>query len=77
MILTAHFFVGFAILGVIEMRLCSSLSKLSCKRIAQPKSDDDLNLDNDVINEQIRCEKQTFDYDTRESMGAKDVIRVT
>jgi len=77
LILVAHFVVGFAILAVIEMRLCLSCSKWSCKKIPMSKTEEELNLDDDVLHEKDRCEGQTFDLDTRESHGAKDVIRVT
>ena len=66
LLLIVHFVVGFAVLGLIEMRLCLSCSKWSCKKVPRAKSSEELGLDDDVEGEKVRCEEQTFDLDKGE-----------
>jgi len=54
LILTAHFFVGFLVLWLVELRLCSFCQRLSAKKVPAPKREDQLNLDEDVLEEEER-----------------------
>lgn len=59
-VLVGHFFFGFFILWVVELRLCSACQRFSFRSVPPPKMDDELDLDGDVLTEEERVRGQEF-----------------
>lgn len=58
--LTVNAVLGLVILILIELRLCSACRKFTFATVPEPKSDKELKLDDDVLEEERRVQKMVM-----------------